>query len=447
MDDDLRRRERILNIILIGSIIMLTLLDGIVLFYSLKDGSHYKELSFGVFSLLPLFFMFLYVLSRRGYSTFASYLLVAGYFLSNSYAAYRWGVSLQVVILAYALIIIMATILRGTKFGFFVTTVIAALITPLWYAQMHGIITTQRQQLRTADGLVFSILYFLIMVVAWLYDHEIEKSLLRAHVSEIELKNQRDNLEIIVEERTEELKRTQFEKIEQLNRFAELGQLSSGLFHDIFNVLSAISLREENNNGPSFAQAVTTAKQINNFTQAVRKQLNHRDVPETFSLGESIEHVLQLLAYKANKEHVKIVLNNSGAQTIDHFDAPFKFHQIILNLLLNAIESFGDLPKNDKRERIISVTIHEEQRNIELRVQDNGSGISPEVLPKIFEHFFTTKEVSKGIGIGLGTIKNIIEEDLNGTISAQSEINKGSTFTVTFPIKYAPLPGHHQLGT
>lgn len=446
MEDDLRRRERILNIILIGSIVMLIILDGIVLFYSTKDGPHYKEVSFGIFSLLPLFFIFLYILSRRGHSILASYLLVSSYFLSNSYAAYRWGVTLQVVILAYALIIIMATILRGTKFGFFITGMIAALIIPLWYAQFHGIIATQKQQLRTADGFVFAILYMLIMVVAWLYDREIERSLVRAHTSEKALQEERDNLEVLVEERTNELKQTQFEKIEQLNRFAELGQLSSGLFHDIFNILSAISLREGNASGPSFAEALNTTKQIENFTQAIRKQLNHREVQETFSLIESIEHVIQLLTYKANKEDVHIILYKDNTGKIEYYDAPFKFHQIVLNLLLNAIESFEKLPEGDARERRIAITIQENPEGVDLRIEDNGCGIAPEVLPKIFEHFFTTKESSKGIGIGLGTIKKIIEEDFNGTITVHSKPYEGSSFIVTLPLKHAPLSENHHAG-
>jgi two-component system C4-dicarboxylate transport sensor histidine kinase DctB len=266
------------------------------------------------------------------------------------------------------------------------------------------------------------------MVVAWLYDREIEQSLFRAHTSEKALQDERDNLEILVEERTNELKQTQFEKIEQLNRFAELGQLSSGLFHDIFNILNAISLREENASGLSFAEAFNTTKQIENFTQAIRKQLNHREAQETFSLVESIEHVIQLLAYKANKEHVRIIVHKDDARTIHYYDAPFKFHQVVLNLLLNAIESFEGLPKKDARDRVIAITIQERDGEIYFEVRDNGCGITPEVLPKIFDHFFTTKESSKGIGIGLGTIKKIVEDDFNGTITAQSKLHEGSTF-------------------
>ena len=446
MNDEFQRRERILNIILMGSIVMLTILDVIVLFYSLKEGPHYKEISFGQFSLLPIFFSLLYLLSRKGYSLAASYLLVGGYFLSNTYAAYRWGVMLQVVILAYALIIIMATILRGTKFGFFVTTAIATIIIPLWYAQYKGIISIQKQQLRSADGIVFAVLYFLIMIVAWLYNREIENSLKRARQSEKELKAQKDVLEIKVYERTQELQKAQFEKLEQVNRFAELGHLSSGLFHDIFNLLSALSLRSEKDSNESMPEVISTTKQIENFTQAIRKQLAHQPYEEQFSLIQSIGHVIQLLNYKATKEHVCFVMHNPDDSEFYHFDTPFKFHQIILNLLLNAIESFETLPAEDKRNRVISITAEEKNGYAIITIKDNGSGMTTETREKIFEQFFTTKSASKGTGIGLTTVKKILEKELHGNISVISEIAIGSIFTLTFPINNGSIPEDNRTG-
>ena len=230
MDEDLQRKEYILNVILIGAIVMLAILDASVLFYSIKDGATYSGIPFTAFSALPAFFIFLYALSRRGFSGIASYLLIAAYLVSDSYAAYRWGVGVQMVLIAYALIIVMATILCGTNFGFFVTSVIAAFITPLWDAQIHGVIATHAQHLSADDAVVFSILYFLIMIVAWLYNREIERSLRRAKSSEQALKEERDSLEIKVVERTDELRRAQLDKVRQLNRLAELGQRPPACF-------------------------------------------------------------------------------------------------------------------------------------------------------------------------------------------------------------------------
>jgi len=446
MDEDLQRRKNILNIILIGSIGMLTILDAFVLFHSLESGAAYRGISFELFSVLPAFFIFLYVLSRRGYSDLASYFVIGIYLVSDSYAVYRWGVMMPITLIAYALIIVMATILRGTRFGFLVTGVIAAFIVPVWYAQFHGMLTVQVQREQNTDAVVFSVLYFLIMTVAWLYDREIQGSLRRARGSEKALKEERDLLEVKVEERTDELRRTQLEKVQQLNRLAELGQLSSGLFHDLLNLLNALSLRTDDVADPSLANAFDTTKQIEEFMQAVRKQIGGSGSPESFSLIRGIDQAIQLVNYKANKEHVRILFQHDPHANITYYGAPFKFQEIVINLLLNAIESYEGIPRSDTRARKIDISIERRDAIATLRVTDDGCGMTPGVRARLFEPFFTTKGASKGIGIGLATIKKIIEEDLSGTITVQSEPGDGSSFTVTFPIRHEPISGSDRAG-
>jgi signal transduction histidine kinase len=447
MDEDLLRRKHILEILLIGSVGMLAILDIFVLVHSLQDGAAYPDITFAAFSILPAFFIFLYILSRRGFADVASYLLIGTYLISDSYAAYRWGVRIQTVLIAYALIIVMATILRGTKFGFFVTGVIAAYIIPLWYAQIHGVMPMQAQRPSGDDAIVFSVLYFLIMIVAWLYDRELERSMRRAKTSEQALKKERDSLEIKVLERTDELRRTQLEKVQQFARLAELGQLSSGLFHDLLNLLNALSLRADEVTDPSLASAFNTTRQIENFMKAVRKQIGGVNKSELFSLIEGIDHVIQLVNYQANKEHVHIEFHHERNVDIRQFGTPFKFQEIAINLLLNAIESYQTIPRSDARARTVEITLDEQAGIATLRVRDNGCGMTPAVRARIFESFFTTKDTSKGIGIGLATIKKIIEEDLSGAIAVESEPGQGSIFTVTFPIQYEQVPGDDRPST
>ena len=446
MDEDLLRRKKILNIILVGSIAMLVMLDTFVLFYSLHDGSSYMGIPFELFSLLPAFFILLYALSRRGFFDLASYSLVGAYLASNSYTAYRWGAAMPIALIAYALIIVIATILRGTKFGFFVTGLIAAIIVPLWYIQLHGIATIEKQRVHVTDAITFSILYFLIMTVAWLYDREIERSLRRARDSELILKKERDMLEVTVAERTEEIRRSQFEKVQQLTRFAELGQLSAGLFHDLINLLNALSLRADDGADPSIASVFSTTKQIEGFVQAVRKQIRGTGERESFSLTQGIEHVIQLVKYQAQKERVGILFRNNHHEDIIQYDAPFKFQEIVINLLLNAIESYENIPNGDTRTRTIEISLEKWSDMATLRVVDNGCGMTPEIRARIFEPFFTTKETSKGIGIGLSTIKGIIEDGLSGTINVQSEPGKGSLFTIIFPIQHEPISNDDRPG-
>ena len=106
---------------------------------------------------------------------------------------------------------------------------------------------------------------------------------------------------------------------------------------------------------------------------------------------------------------------------------PSQLNQVFMNLLINAaqaIEVFGT---------IILRTRHEGDR-ICVEVSDTGSGIPPEIIPKLFDPFFTTKPVGKGTGLGLSVSFGIVEKH-HGKIEVQSEVGKGTTFRVWLPIK------------
>jgi signal transduction histidine kinase len=101
--------------------------------------------------------------------------------------------------------------------------------------------------------------------------------------------------------------------------------------------------------------------------------------------------------------------------------------RIITNLVKNAIQS---IPENQIEKSII-VTVKLMENNVLIKVKDNGIGIEPENVEHIFEPKFTTK--TSGMGLGLGIIKNIIE-NYKGTITFETEFGKGTVFTVSLPL-------------
>ena len=101
--------------------------------------------------------------------------------------------------------------------------------------------------------------------------------------------------------------------------------------------------------------------------------------------------------------------------------------RIITNLVKNAIQSIPE----EQVDKLVLVTVKEVAEEVLIIVKDNGSGIEPENIEHIFEPKFTTK--NSGMGLGLGIIKNIIE-NYKGTITFETELGKGTTFTVSLPI-------------
>jgi len=100
----------------------------------------------------------------------------------------------------------------------------------------------------------------------------------------------------------------------------------------------------------------------------------------------------------------------------------------LTNIILNARDAITKTKKSGN----IYITLSKNNNSIDIEIRDEGSGIPKEIMPRIFDPFFTTKDVGKGLGLGLSICQAIVEKH-EGTITVQSEVNKGSVFTVKIP--------------
>lgn len=121
-------------------------------------------------------------------------------------------------------------------------------------------------------------------------------------------------------------------------------------------------------------------------------------------------------------------------------DLPFLFcsrdeiHQVLLNLLVNAAHAITEKKEAGEYDRgTIKVTTIPNDKRVEIRIADDGVGITPEHQQKIFDGNFTTKKAGTGTGFGLSLVRNIVENRHNGKISCQSQPGQGSVFTVILP--------------
>jgi PAS domain S-box-containing protein len=151
---------------------------------------------------------------------------------------------------------------------------------------------------------------------------------------------------------------------------------------------------------------------------------------KTIDLHKNIESTLVILKNKySNRIEIDQILD-PNIPAIECF--PGKINQLLLNILVNAIQAIHDTGK-------ISIITKLKQINnseiIEIKISDSGSGMTEDVKKKIFEPFFTTKEIGEGTGLGLSISKSIVESH-NGTISVDSELNKGTTFTILLPVLF-----------
>ncbi len=254
----------------------------------------------------------------------------------------------------------------------------------------------------------------------------------------VELKKARER--IIQESETKlELERS----LRQSSKLATIGQLASGLAHEIGTPLNIIAgraelIKKKRQDKDDQKDPDTILRQTERITKIIQQLLGFvrkkRPEQRPLSISTVMESILDLLDYEIRKQKVTSVREWKNDLPPVMAD-PDQLQQVFLNLMLNAIQSMSNggtltlsiVPKSISREGI------EESRRqyIEIGVEDTGTGMEKEVLQNIFNPFFTTKE--KGTGLGLRVTQGIVQ-DHEGWIDVQSEVGKGSVFRVYLPV-------------
>lgn len=449
---DKRRQEFILNILLLSAIILSTIAavkNQLTLWHALNTGSVYGGAPPYIMPWILLAFVSLFLLVRLGFIRGVSYVLIGILYTGAAATSYYWGVEVPQALITFVLVVVMSGVLVSTRFAFVTSTVVSGTMLLISYLHTRGIVE-QNTLWKTAvfrfdDTVALAATIFVITVVSWLSNREIEKSLARAQASEAALKKERDSLEEKVEARTRELKQTQLEKMLHIYRFAEFGRRASGFFHDLVNPLNVVLLNLEelgrSSKQPSAShlasstsalrRALDGARRIEQFVLAAQSHVQGRSHKTSFAIAQAIEQSVYIVSHKAKEAGVNISINNE-VPNLMIYNEPIKFNQVVTNLVSNAIDSYHGATAATKE---ITVTLQRRGQNLELTIQDTGSGISPTDLPRIFEPLYTTKDPTKGVGLGLAITKDIVEKDFKGSIEVTSQLGHGTTFTVSIPLQ------------
>jgi signal transduction histidine kinase len=113
-------------------------------------------------------------------------------------------------------------------------------------------------------------------------------------------------------------------------------------------------------------------------------------------------------------------------------------NQVILNLIVNAAHAIEDTVKGTSEKGLIKIRTRRTERSVYIDVSDSGGGIPESIRDRIFDPFFTTKGVGKGTGQGLAIARSVVVEKHHGSLTFESEIGKGTTFTIELPLEDGP---------
>lgn len=297
---------------------------------------------------------------------------------------------------------------------------------------------------------------------------------------------QRETLELKVAERTNELRTSNDElkealisikkaqqKLIESEKMASLGQLTAGVAHEINNPINFVSanitplkrgLKEVKEliksyqllDKDNFETQLADIKRFEEEIDYEYLETELSDIIESIQVGaKRTSDIVKSLKHFARADQdrktfadlnecitttLKIVNNKLGdiqlRQNLDQLPEincyPGKLNQLILNLFVNAIDAIDAQPFKEA-EGILEISSQLNGKEVIITIKDNGIGIPREAQQKLFDPFYTTKEVGKGTGLGLSLVYSFIELH-NGSITFETEIGKGTTFTVILPI-------------
>lgn len=243
-------------------------------------------------------------------------------------------------------------------------------------------------------------------------------------------------LEKKVEERTKELKETQAQLF-QAEKLASIGTLSGGLAHEINNPLTAVLTNvqllkmsgqvEDRESLSLIEEGARRCQRIIQKLMRYTRKTEDIESSEAVDLNRVIRTAADFLGYQLKQENIELSLSLAPLDPIAGVSN--ELEQVFTNLILNS----RDAVKAAGRRGKIEIRTGQKNGAIQIEVTDNGTGIKKENLLRVFDPFYTTKDVGEGTGLGLTVSSGIVQKH-GGQISVTSSEGRGTAFTIQFPM-------------
>lgn len=240
------------------------------------------------------------------------------------------------------------------------------------------------------------------------------------------------------------------QQVIQSSKMATLGEMAAGVAHELNQPLAVLKMVANYFTRKSRKGELPEPEQLQQMTDKIVNNVNRA--------SKIIEHMREF-GRKPNLESVEVQLNDVMQRSFDFFSEqlkirdiavkweldqnqppvmadPNRLEQVFINLLVNARDAIDDKCSDkpcSEKDRVITLRTRSNARHVIAEVSDTGPGIPKEIVGRIFEPFFSTKEVGRGTGLGLSICYDIVT-DYDGTIHFFSKPGQGARFVVTFPI-------------
>ncbi len=396
--------------------------------------------------IIPVIFLIAYYLNLKNKCNLSKFILISTILSLNFIAGISWGFDLPSILLSYIFCIVILSLTSNNKENviyhlFLISSILIGHylriylnVEKSWHGSIFGI----------NDIVEFMIMFIFISFLLIKFNQEQNKTLNRALRVENILRKERNNLEKIVQDKTNIIKQIQIEEISKMYHMIEFGKLSSGLYHDLITPIQTMNLyiekltAEHLVDDSQFSKIIlnikNTHEKLTLMLQNIRKQISLKVEDEEFYLKDEVIDLINLVKNNYFKHGVSLTIEYNNYKDKKLLTKKSILNHIILNLISNAYEACIEDKKINKKDNYeICVILGQHENKNYVSIVDNGIGIESKNLIKIFDNFYSSKNKDRqNCGVGLSSSKYYAEKYLNGKIFVESEYGVGTTMTVLF---------------
>lgn len=427
-------QKNVTKLILRGSLIVAVILTVILIVHDLNSYGQIRARAFIAIGVLA-YLVAGEALLRTKYAFWVNWLIILLYGVIAHLTLLTWGLNAPVGILSAGFVVILPSLLIGSRYIFPVTVISIVVLLIIQIVHATKIVIPQTEALAHAssfwDLIIYATVFAIFALVSWLSRRQIENSLLCAKKAEAVVKLQKEGLKDELERESIRLRDARLQEVQQLHKFAIIGQSTTATLHELSNHLSILNmdlddLRQQSRNSQAIENAHETIRAINQMVQAARRQLNNYDESVTFRMLPTLRRSVRDLSDKFTRNHVVLKHDFSLLKSPCVISGDQRaLYQIISILATNALDACANFEDAE-----VLITASTTSSKVVITVSDNGIGIRKDLQNSLFSPVRSAKP--SGLGVGLYIAKHITETHFNGSISFKN-LEKGASFTVEIP--------------
>lgn len=427
-------QKKVTKLILRGTLIVAVALCTILILHDIASYGYLRTRIFIALGVIVYLAIGEFLLYTR-YAFWVNWMVILLYGIISYLTLFFWGLNTPVGILSAGFVVILPSLLIGARYIFPVTVSSIIILLLIQFTHASGTFRPHTDVLNhTAsfwDLTVYATIFSIFALVSWLSRRQIEVNLIRAHKAEATIKAQKEDLRIELERESARLREAQLQELQQLHKFAIIGQSTTATLHELSNHLSVLNLdlddlRQQSRNTKAIENANESIRSINQMVQAARRQLNNYDENISFKALPVLKSSLRDLSVKFSRKNVSLRHDFSSIKGPCVIDGdPLALTQIISVLAVNGLDACVNFAHPE-----VTISAKVTSSSLVVTVRDNGMGVNERNSATLFSPVRSQKP--SGLGVGLYIAKHLTETHFSGSIKFKN-LAKGAAFTIIIP--------------